>query len=503
MPVTDLHPMYVDMLPHWTIVRDVYAGESEVKSKGELYLPATQGMRIDGYPLIGSEGYYAYEAYKLRAFWHSLYNEAIQAYVGMLWSKPANIALPAGMENVLSNFGETPVQLLRRINEEQLISSRAGLLVDLPLKPDPAKPDPYITMYKAEHVRNWDDSQFNSTMSKLNFVIVDESGYERKAGDLFTWQLQKRYRVCLMDDGVYKTGLFNTTEDSTGSFNPGLMTTPMLRGAGLSEVPFYFINSQDNLPAVVEPVLIDLARAMLAIYRGEADYRQSLFMQGQDTLVTIGGVKITDSSQPDAALRTGVGARIDMEAGGDAKYIGVSSSGLPEQRVALQNDRSRAEVRAGQLIAHRAGDQESGEALKTRMAAQTATLTSIALSGASGLERALKQCASWMGKDPTKVNVKANEDFSSAFVTGQDLFQLMEAKDKGLPISYESIHAYMVDRGVTRQTFEEEYKAILAEKEKTKVFMNPVIQEQTKEKNKKPPVGVKPGAEPNNPNGNK
>jgi hypothetical protein len=251
-------------------------------------------------------------------------------------------------------------------------------------------------------------------------------------------------------------------------------------GRGLQFVPFTFINVKDNLPTPDKAPLLGLAKMMLGIYRGEADYRQNLFMQGQDTFVTIGGVKVMKDNpeDPDPPLRMGAGARVDMEAGGDAKYVGVSGTGLPEQRAALQNDRSRAEVRAGQLVNARVGDKESGEALKTRLAAQTATLTAIALSGGQGLENALKQIARWVGANPDEVKVEPNLEFSSTLVTGQDMLQLMQAKNEGAPISYESLHAYMVDRGLTSLNFTEEFEKIVAERKLVETFQDPVAQKQ-------------------------
>jgi len=106
-----------------------------------------------------------------------------------------------------------------------------------------------------------------------------------------------------------------------------------------------------------------------------------------------------------------------------------------------------------------------------------------------------------MGEDPAKISIAPNEEFSTTFVTGQDMFQLMEAKNIGLPISYESIHAYMVDRGVTPKSFEEEFKTVMSEKEKTTVFMNPVQQEQEKLRLTKPAAGPKPGGQTNNKDG--
>ena len=480
------HPLYEEIKDDWIVVRDCYAGESAIKDKGLDYLPATQGMILDGMNSADDLGFQMYEAYKLRAVWHDLYKEAVEAYIGLLHKKPPTISLPAKMKDVRSNHGETPEQLLRRINEQQLVPGRLGLLCDLPRVPDAANPMPYIALYAAEAVRNWDTSEDLNKQSVLNYVVLDESGYVRSPANPFQWDAQTRYRVCAMgdvmnptDNADYMTGLFTLVAgEGSVDFNQSQMRAPNIRGNTLKFIPFTFINTKDNLPTPDKAPLLGLANMMLAIYRGEADYRQNLFMQSQDTFVTIGGVKTTDSTNPEAPLRMGAGSRIDIEAGGDAKYVGVSGTGLPEQRAALQNDRSRAEVRAGQLVNARVGDKESGEALKTRLAAQTATLTAIALSGGTGLETALKQIAIWVGANPEEVKVEPNLEFTSTLVTGQDAFQLMQAKNEGLPISYESLHAYMVDRGITKLNFKDEFERIKKERSQVQIFKDPVAQEQ-------------------------
>jgi hypothetical protein len=485
MSVILLHPLYDAIKADWVIVRDCYAGEAAVKLKTSTYLPPTQGMILDGMDNANQTGYRMYEAYVLRAVWHDLYKEAVEAYIGLLHQKPPTITLPTKLKDIKSNFGETPAQLLRRVNEEQLVTGRLGLLCDLPTRPNLSNPLPYIAMYAAEAVRNWDVGEDEGKQSILNYVVLDESGYERNLANPFQWDPVVRYRVCTLgnlvsqtDNAKYKTGLFTQTPASGSlEFNQDNMKAPNIFGRELDFIPFTFINTKDNLPTPDKAPLLGLANMMLAIYRGEADYRQNLFMQGQDTFVTIGGVKTTDTTDPDAPLRMGAGSRIDIEQGGDAKYVGVSSTGLPEQRSALQNDRSRAEVRAGQLVNARVGDKESGEALKTRLAAQTATLTAIALSGAAGLEEALKNAARWVGANPEEVKVEPNLEFSSTLITGQDALQMMQAKDLGFPVSYESLHEYAVDRGITKISFTEEMERITRERTMVSMFKDPIKQQ--------------------------
>ena len=203
----------------------------------------------------------------------------------------------------------------------------------------------------------------------------------------------------------------------------------------------------------------------MTIYRGEADYRYTLFMQGQDTLVTIGTVQQGGSvvNAGEDPLRIGAGSHINMDLTGDAKYIGIGADGIEGQREALRDDRKLAESKSGAMISPSAGKQESGDALTTRLAAQTASLTQIALTGAAALQNILRVAASWMGLNPEEVQVTPNLQFETQLVTSQEITQLMAARTMGAPISLQSIHGVMKDRGLTQMEYEDELDTIAEE----------------------------------------
>lgn len=488
MAINATHPSYTLSLEDWVLMRDAYAGERHVKFKGETYLPATPGQLLDGMK-FGQAGQKSYDSYKARAVFHDYVSDAVESYIGLLHQKPATFELPDGMKDMINhatNDGETLQSLLRRINEQQLVTGRLGLLLDMPLKVDPAKPMPYIALYNGESVRNWDDSNDKQGFNTLELLVLDESSDERKSEADFNWVRMEKYRVLMLvsptpeidneglssaeadeqEDAIeevtpreYRAGVFYARDANT--VNPEAMRVPMIRGKTLDKIPFVFINSKDNVSEPDNPPLLGLGRLCMTIYRGEADYRHHLFMQGQDTLVVVGGLKSNNADPMDDTARVGAGARLDVDIGGDAKYIGVNSVGLAEVRVALENDKKRAEAKAGQLAtANNAGQKESGNALEIRLAAQTATLMQIALSGAAGLERLLKIGAEWMGQDPEKVKVIPNLEFINIPVDGKTFVDLMSARTMGAPLSLESIHNVAVERGLTQFTFEEEMDKI-------------------------------------------
>lgn len=447
------HPSYTDHLPDWKQMRDTYKGEKRVKSRGTMYLPATAGHVADGYGSGDSEaaGYASYEAYKVRSRYSNFVREAVQMAVGMMHNQPPKIELPKAMEGIRSSKNESIPDFLRRINSEQLIVGRTGIMADLPLKPGDGPDLPILALYGAERMINWDSGSTDLTMDALNMLILDESTYVRK--DNFMWDLTTQHRVLLLGatdendpTGVYRQGLFRDS-----AFVASQMITPQYMGKTLDKIPFVIVNSVDITSEPDDPVLLDLSNLCLTLYRSDADYRQNLFMQGQDTFVTIGG-----SFDEDDAVRTGAGARIDLPLGADAKYVGVESSGLQEQREALDRLESRAGTMGAQTLDSTSRERESGDSMRIRVASRTADLNQVADAGAMALEEILKTCAIWMNENPDEVKVTPNKEFGETPLTGQTMVEMATSRTLGFPISAKSLHDIARKRKLTALTYEEE-----------------------------------------------
>lgn len=441
MNPTAVHPQYSVFQADWDTMTDCYRGERAIKERGKTYLPATPGQQADGME-VNQKGWLAYQAYKMRARFPDFVSLAVEALLGVMHRKPAEIKLPKKMEPLLEKAtirGESLQMLLRRVNTSQLVTGRVGLLADVP---DGAPADilPYIATYEARSILNWDDQ----LKAELLLVVLDESQFVRK--DMFEWEQVRQERVLALQDGVVQMGLFQE------NFDPAAMITPSIAGRTLERLPFVIVNSKDIVPDPDDPPLLGLAQLALACYRGEADYRQTLFMQGQDTLVIIGG--------SDDEVRAGAGAHITVGQGGDAKYIGVTSEGLSEMRLSIENDHKQADRISGQLIAASDGQAESGDALRIRVSARTSSLNQIALAGAEGLKTLLRTMAEWVGANPDEIEVTPNLDFADEQLDGPTLVSFMTAKNLGAPWSKKSIHNQMRKRELTTMTYEEEMDEI-------------------------------------------
>ena len=458
MSVKNTHPDYDNALPDIQIVRDFYKGERNVKEKTITYLSPTVAQTLDGLGQ-GDAGAVAYKKYIEGARVPDYVKQKVENAIGTLHKEDAVITVPKKMEPILQKItrqGESIYALIRRINEEQLIAGRLGLLLDTDEKTDL----PYISLYYGESITNWDEGILETgTVASLRMVVLSEPATTLDSE--FKWTTKNTFRVLsLIPDAngsmVFQTGKF---EDE---INQSEMKPVLLFGRPLEEIPFVFINSKDNLPAPDLPPLLGLANKVLGIYRSEANYRYHLYMQSQDTLVRIGHMPMgVGDETTDNSVRTGAGACIDVALGGDAKYIGVNSQGLAEERSALENDYKRAEEEAMKLLDKRSA--ESNEALITRKGSQSASLTQIAKTSAAAVEKMLKLIAVWMQLNPDEVAVTPFTDFGDVTITAKDVIDMKTAQTMGAPISDETIHERMREGGLTDKTYEDELAALASQ----------------------------------------
>ncbi len=484
MSIESKHPDYLEVADDYRVMRDTFAGERRIKEALFLYLPPTGGQVTDGaMRTTNSDGFASYTAYVKRANFPEFVKDAVNTLVGVMHAEPANIELPAALEPMRKNAtrrGETLEMLLRKINEHQLRFGRFGMLADFPQNEDAAAEAevPHIVEYEAETIINWDDERFTEfSQDRLSFAVLNETVFVRgeQGASVFDWMEERRFRVLQLGpdpeagvdeagnplgDIVYQTFVENDDVRSE-------IVVPMFKGRALEEIPWVFVGANDLCSTPDEIPLLGLANLSLAIYRGDADYRQALHLLGQDTLVIIGDEvkKDGETKEEEDETRIGAGAVIRIVAGegAGAEFIGIDSKGVPEQKKALDSDMTRAGSMGARLLEPRGSQAESGEALRIRVSASTATLQTIALTAAAALERILRICAAWVGANPDEVFVKPNLDFTQESPNPEGLRAYMQAKKEGAPISLKSIHRWAQDKNLTKFSYEQEVMAIVSE----------------------------------------
>jgi len=444
------HPEYDEYLVDWQQMRDTYAGERIVKEAGTTYLPKTAGMEADG-----TAGNTAYTSYKLRTVFYDFVATTVADMLGIMEKEPTVYELPTRLEPLEESAGpdNEPIRVVyRRVNEQQLISSRVGLLLDPPSVTEP-NALPSIVQYNAETILNWDTDN-----KEPQWIVLDESRNVLSEGTL-SWEWKEEYRLLALDgSGRYYTAVFDeyprtvdVDEPAPASDPanplPGEAVYPMLNGNVLDTIPFVVCNATSLGLNVEKPMLLGLSNLALAVYRGDADYRQALFMQAQDTLFLKGFVEGEDSS-----VRMGAGAYLSsVNPEADAKFIGIQSDGLSEMKDS-QNDLIEKASDMGIEMRDKSG-VESGDAILTRLTVRTATLTTVAKVAAAGVQKLLRIAATWAGVDPETVLVTPNLDFTDSSVTPKEVLEMWTVAQQG-GMTVEDFHAWLKQHDLTNEDFE-------------------------------------------------
>lgn len=451
------HPAYIDALPDWKLMRDAVAGEDTVKAEGEMYLPIKSGTAAIAVtdPAIAKR---AYDAYKLRAEFPELVSPTIRGSVGVIVDQEPKIELPPSMEPLLERVtrdGLTLMSLFRRICLEVMTTGRFGLLPGL----TPAG-NPYIATYVTEAITNWDEDENQIT----DFTMLDECrlALNRSTGD---WEQMYQYRELYIEGGQYRSRIWTSTDGKTwAATEQEPATLPPRNGVRrpYAELPFVFINTNDLTSTPDDIPLYGLAKLAVRVYRLDADYTFAMHMTSEPTPWVNGfadpGAAVLSGDVPTTLGSSKIWV---LGEGAQAGFMEFTGAGIAAQAEAIDSALQRAVLFGANMLADGKKSAESGDALKLRMGSQTSTLRTIAETAASGLERALKNIAVWMGEDPNKVSVTPNTDFFDQTLNPQDITALV-AGWMGEAYSKQTLFERLQKGGVINieRTFEEEQALI-------------------------------------------
>jgi len=211
---------------------------------------------------------------------------------------------------------------------------------------------------------------------------------------------------------------------------------------------------------------LDVCNLSIAVYRGEADYRQSLFMQGQATPYGVGL-----SSEERVSL---LGAQSMIWSNNPEAKLGfmeVSGQGLMEMR-SSQEDLKRTAVEKGSMLVDFGGERESGKALNIRQGSKTEVLKTIALTGAEALRTALQYALIWSTQE-TRLSLK--EDTEAQIIVSPNL-EFSEEDGESLarqlndlaqaryvhkaPIRDEDIWAFMFQNDIVQERWDDAKESV-------------------------------------------
>ena len=448
---------YNKQIERWDKVFDTLQDETHIKNQTTKYLPMPSGILAEKKLTLRTE---LYNAYLSKAIYYRYLNNFVTTMKSLLMKKPPEIELPEKLEPILESAGQDGDRLLTVINrlfQAQLSYSRYGILVDIPDNAKGIDIIPHLIEYNFSKIKNWVIKTINGKKETVA-IVLDESYTEIGIGFSETDVVQ--YRICALAN--YKTDplYYSYTTDIAGvnAFDveqdiPEKVIPPNILGKTLDYIPFQICNALSIDWETEIPIGIAVSDISLAIYRGEADYRQGLFMQGQATPYATGATTEKDS------LSMGASALVRISSP-EAKvgFMEVEGKGLGAMADGL-NGLHKQNERLGISLVD-AGANQSGEALGVRLGIQTASLAGISQTNKACMKVLLTICAEWMGLDPEEISLNYYTDFASAERTIEELEKTGGLVGKSL-FALEDYYRLLVKNEQTNVATFEEWKEMV------------------------------------------
>ena len=455
----------------WKRCRDVYDGSDRIKQKSEKYLPKSRWHK-DG----GKAGEQDYIDYKSRAVFYSYLRDAVETALGVLKKGEPTIKLPPTidfMEHAATIYHDGLTALKAKLDKLILITGCAGLQLEVNGKDAKSDaPDFYINIWQPESIH---DKVFEidpeTGESYARMVLLDESDYvfnvKTKQRDFV-----QKWRVLGLDsNGKYYTALMTPEQytdfdlenppvaENVNSPEMGYAVYPAYRGNTFTRIPFTFVNATDLSGGHYDdPPLYDLVDLVLALYRGDADYRQTLHFTASDFYKHTG----CNDPQRQKKLSVGAGGIIHLGENEDIAVVSSPGGGANLQLASLQQLHAMCQQRIMTLLD--VGANQSGAALQIVQNSKSARIEPINQNTGNAIAEQLRYAAEWAGmsREATFNEVV----FKSAKIedTAPEIAQLIalwhSMMTEGYPLTREDFHTLMKKINMTQNEFEQNQKTL-------------------------------------------
>ncbi len=425
-----VNDQYAKFAKIWLKMRDSFKGEEHMKDRSlrqnsgnldgvaelkpittfDQYLRPTDSMRR-----LGPLGYQRFCDYIYRAKYYPFPEELCSQSLGLIENEPAVFELPPQLEFMREDATankESLIKVLSITNTQQLEVSRVGLLLN-PAN-DPVKPF-NIAAYAAETIVDWNEIVLNDSETAFDWIKIktDECDDEGKPIYLIlAIDLERgvyyQYET-ISENTQYGDDLFQDEGVILDSY-----VEPQAAESTLDQIPFVIINVVRLGADIERPFLESVVDAAISLFRASAHHEDALYWGGESTLFTKG----YGYGQEDTNIYVGNGSvNKTSQEFADAKYATMGVDGITP-RESNKDKQFEYCVSLGVDLLNKG--TESGVALNIRSNVKTASLKTLALTGALGLQTLLRIGAKWLSVDPDLVIVTANTTFADIRYTAED-----------------------------------------------------------------------------------
>jgi len=377
---------YQQALKTWRKAADVIAGADAVKRGGILYLPRTNPRDQT------AEATARYDAYRMRATFVPIASRTLKSLIGAAFRKDPVLVNPSQIDYIADDVdgeGNSIYQQSQRAMSDIASKGRCFLLVDYPQAgegvsvADLANVRATITRFDPESVINWRVSKIGA-MSRLSLVVIME---QVEVDDGFGIDLEKRYRVLQLVDGVYTV----TVYDETGDIYAEVVQPRDAAGRLWNEIPGMFIGAENNDTSIDPAPLEDIIGMNLDHYLKYADWCKSLHFTANPQPTVTGIDQEWRDYIEEKGMMIGSDAVLLLPQGADFKWAQINSS----QAHVGELDRVRDYmVSLGARLLEKGGAAMTATQSRAENAAEYSVLALMA----ANVSEAYTRCLNWMAR---------------------------------------------------------------------------------------------------------
>jgi len=403
MAIDTKNPLLTKYEKDYELIRTIIAGDRELKSKGEKYVPR-----------LTDNTNQEYNAYISRPSFENYTARVIDGLVGMAFAKDPIIQIPSGMEALKEDISLSQLSLDDLVNElvrEVLTVGRCGVLIDMPTSPseqltlaqaESLNIRPYAKIYKTESIKNWRYKLVNNVLTTDMVILCEE--YEDWV-DEYTQEEKEIYRVLIMRDGVYTQEVW---EEIKEKYVLKETITPMMNGNPLSYIPFISVTPDKLTLMPVKPPVLDLATVNLSHFKLMVDFYHGAHFTALPTAnFFVGNVNAKETT-----IKLGSSsANIFQDPNGHAEYLEFKGDGLKTLSTEKDVLVNRMASLGARFLADDKKVAETSESQETRSSGERAILIAAVSTISDAVTRMLRIMADWMG-NIGEVSYKLNKDYN-------------------------------------------------------------------------------------------
>ena len=314
---------------------------------------------------------------------------------------------------------KTIIEFFLAIVLEVLVKGRVPILIDFDEEVKKLK----FVAYKTEALIDWGTTNIGTNDTKFNYAIFRDyelnSAFNPVKSNKNTKYIEVIYYHYLNEENIYTVTQYKKVN---GVYKETNTVIPEHFGKQLDYIPLITIGSLDNTPNIDSIPLEGIANCILEIYGLSCMLKHAEKTSAVPTLYMTG----TDKEEAPSAMGANV-CVVLADSQAKVGYTTTDTSAMSHIQDRMTDYYAQAQELGASLLGARRGTSESGEALRLRQAAATASLKSIVDNVGKGLAILFQMIADWSTSAVSEVRFDPNREFSTYALTANETIALVQA----------------------------------------------------------------------------